>query len=271
VRELIDCHIHTARCGHATGTVAQMVSAAVFGGLTGIVMTEHLPLPDDLDPQRRLSMHRDQLESYVDEVTALASRVQGLEVVLGAEADWLPDRSMHVNEVVSASRALGVRVVLGSVHFIDGWAFDDPNDVEEWTRRDVDEVYERYFTLWCDAARSGLFDVMAHPDLPKKFGHRPSRDPEEFYRAAAGAAAEGAVGIEVSTAGLRKPVGELYPADGMLTAFAQAGVPASVGSDAHSPAEVGFGIATAYDGLVRSGYTQAGFPLGEGEWRWIDL
>lgn len=271
MRELIDCHIHTDRCGHATGSAAQMVSAAVFGGLTGIVMTEHLPLPEDLDPDRRLSMHPEQVESYAEEVTALAERVHGLEVVLGAEADWLPDRTEHMREVVASSRALGVQVVLGSVHFIDGWAFDDPHDVAEWERRDVDEVYERYFALWCDAARSGLFDVMAHPDLPKKFGHRSSRDLEGLYRAAAAAAADGSVGIEVSTAGLRKPVSELYPADGLLAAFAQAGVPASVGSDAHDPAEVGFGISAAYDALARAGYARAGLPLGRQEWRWIDL
>ncbi len=185
VRELIDCHIHTERCGHASGTAAQMVSAAVFGGLAGIVMTEHLALPDDLDPDRRLSMCSTDLATYAAEVTALAERVHGLTVVLGAEADWLPDRPDHVRTAVADARAHGVRVLLGSVHFIEEWAFDDPNDVAEWDKRDVDEVYRQYFELWCDAARSGHFDVMAHPDLPKKFGHRPTFDATELYGEAA--------------------------------------------------------------------------------------
>jgi len=271
VRELIDCHIHTARCGHAAGTASQMVSAAVFAGLAGVVMTEHLPLPDDLDPDRRLSMPEGEVGIYAEEVLGLAQRVKGLQVVLGAEADWLPGREEHTERVLADARSAGVTVVLGSVHFIGDWAFDDPNDLSEWDKRDVDEVWSTYFSHWCDAASSGLFDVMAHPDLPKKFGHKPSFDPSALYDAAARAAAKGSVAVEVSTAGLRKPVAELYPGPDLLKAFQLQGVPATVGSDAHATAEVGYGIDIAYDALAAAGYQRAAMPVARHEMRWFAL
>lgn len=271
MRELIDCHIHTERCGHATGTVAQMVGAAVFSGMGGIVLTEHLPLPESLDPDHQLAMLSCDLASYADEVREQAARVKGLEVVLGAEADWLPGRESFARDVRDTARELGVQVLLGSVHFLDEWAFDDPHRIEEWETHDVDTVWRDYFSVWCDAASSGVFDVMAHPDLVKKFGHRPGFDPRELYSQAAVAAAAGGVLIEVSTAGLRKPVGELYPASDLLEAFSAAGVGATVGSDAHAPDEVGYRLDAAYDALAKAGYDAVCFPTGPKRFREVAL
>ncbi len=271
MRELIDCHIHTERSGHGTGSVAQMVGAAVFRGLSGIVLTEHLPLPDDLDPERHLSMAADELALYADEVREQAARVRGLQVVLGAEADWLPGREDEASLTRAAAMGCGVSVLLGSVHFLGEWAFDDPHDLSEWDARDIDEVWVEYFTHWCEAARSGVFDVMAHPDLVKKFGHRPSFDARELYAEAARAAAECGVMIEASTAGWRKPVGELYPGPELLAAFAAAGVDATVGSDAHATAEVGDRIEDAYVELAAAGFSRVTFPLSRDERRYIEL
>lgn len=271
MRELIDCHVHTACCGHASGSVDQIVGAAIFAGLGGIVLTEHLPLPVDLDPGRQVSPCEEDFTAYARDVVAIAERVRGLDVVLGAEADWLPGREDESESVRRTATELGVKVLLGSVHILDAWAFDDPHTVDEWDSRDVDAVWTRYFEVWCDAARRGRFDVMAHPDLVKKFGHRPTMDLRGLYEEAARAAADGGVMIEVSTAGLRKPVGELYPGPELLKAFRLAGVAATVGSDAHSPSEVGRDIGLAYDALQEAGYERAAFPLGAGEVRWIEL
>jgi histidinol-phosphatase (PHP family) len=271
MREMIDCHVHTQRCGHATGTVAQMVGAAVFKGLSGVVMTEHLPLPDDIDPSRHLSMPADDLATYVDEVHSMAERVKGLQVITGAEVDWLPGREEYSAGMRRDAEALGIEVFLGSVHFIGDWAFDSPHDLAEWDRRDVGEVWEQYFSLWCDAASSGLFDVMAHPDLVKKFGHRPSFDTSDLYAEAARCAAQSGVMIEVSSAGLRKPVGEIYPGPELLSAFRAAGVEATAASDAHAPDEIGLGIEDSYAALHEAGYRQVAFPVGRGEVRYIEL
>ena len=273
MRKLTDCHIHSERCGHAVGTVDEYVRQAVAHGLVGIAITEHLALPEELDPTRQLSMPACDLEEYLVEVDFARERYPQLEIVTGLEADYLPD---YVDRIardldVARARADGPRMVLGSVHFIGQWAFDDPTHVEEWENHDVDKTWGDYFELWCDAARTGLFDVMAHPDLVKKFGHRPSFDPSSLYAEAAGVAARAGVLIEVSTAGLRKPVGELYPGRALLAAFREAGVAATVGSDAHEPSEVGYRIDAAYDALAEVGYDSVAFPDGMGGWRELPL
>jgi len=273
MRQLIDCHIHTERCGHAVGAVDDYMREAARQGLWGIVFTEHLALSEDLDPEHELSMRACELEDYLVEVDFARERYPDIRVVAGLEADYLPDRLEATARELSRSRARsdGARMVLGSVHFIGGWTFDDPAHVDEWESHDIDQAWREYFELWCDAARCGLFDVMAHPDLVKKFGHRPAADPTELYREAAEAAAEGGVLVEVSTAGLRRPVGELYPGPDLLAAFHDAGVGATVGSDAHNPTEVGYHIPEAYDALRSVGYECVLFPDGAGGWRSLPL
>jgi histidinol-phosphatase (PHP family) len=273
VRELTDCHIHTERCGHAVGTVDDYVSAAVKGGLVGIAITEHLPMPAGMDPNSEVSMPACDLEDYLVEVDLARNRYPEIEIVTGVEVDYLPDRMDEVRATLedAKKRSDGARFVLGSVHLLGGWTFDDPRTAESWESRSVDQVWEEYFATWCDACRTGLYDVMAHPDLVKKFGHKPSFDCREIYSQAARVAAETGVLIEVSTAGLRRPVGELYPGPDLLKAFCAAGVLATVGSDAHAPAEVGLQIEVAYDALATAGYRSAAFPDGSGGWRSITL
>ncbi len=271
MRELIDCHSHTARCGHATGTVAEYVLAARVAGLSALIMTEHLPLPPGLDPAGCYAMPRDDIRDYAREIAAASESAGDVLVIAGAESDWIPSRAAETREIRREARAAGIRVVLGSVHFLGEWAFDDPDLISEWDTRDIAQVWEAYFSRWCDAARSGEFDVMAHPDLVKKFGHRPAGSAADLYDAAAAAAAESGVLIEVSTAGLRKPVAELYPGPELLSAFRRHNVDATVGSDAHTPLEVGRDIESAYGALAEAGYDHATLPLGDGETRRIEL
>jgi histidinol-phosphatase (PHP family) len=273
VRKLIDCHIHTRRCGHATGSVEDCAREAARQGLYGIAITEHLALPKDMDPNRHLSMSAEALDGYLLEVDAARRHFPGLNIVTGLEADYLAGREAETAAALAQARNRtdGATLVLGSVHFIGDWAFDDPHDIAQWETRDVDAAWRDYFELWIRAVRSGLFDVMAHPDLVKKFGHFPSFDPRELYATATAAAADAGVLIEVSTAGLRKPVGELYPGAELLSAFRAAGVAATVGSDAHEPAEVGYRIDAAYDAMSAAGYEMVAFPDGSGSWKELAL
>jgi histidinol-phosphatase (PHP family) len=248
-----------------------MLAAAREVGLCAVLMSEHLSLPEDLDPERTVSPGIDDFIEFAAAVSASQDIYPGLEVGLAAEADWLPGREAEMVSLRRVASEAGVRVFLGSIHFLDGWAFDDPNRIGEWDDCDVNEVWRGYFAVWCDMARSGHYDVLAHPDLVKKFGHRPTFDTRELFAEAARAAREGGALIEVSTAGLRKPVCEIYPSPELLQAFSSAGVPATVGSDAHAPADVGRDIESAYAALVQAGYREVGFPRGEGEVRWVQL
>lgn len=273
MRELIDCHVHTERCGHAVGTAEEYVRAGVARGLAGMAFTEHLPLPEGMDPENHVSLPACDLEAYLVEIDLLRERYPEITIVTGVEADYVPARMDEVRATIveATERSDGARIVLGSVHLLGGWTFDDPHTIDSWESRDVDRVWEEYFATWSDACRTGLFDVMAHPDLVKKFGHRPSFDPRELYAEAASVAAGSGVRIEVSTAGLRKPVGELYPGSALLTAFCDAGVVATVGSDAHAPEEVGMQIDVALEAMALAGYDVVAFPDESGGWRSIPL
>jgi histidinol-phosphatase (PHP family) len=186
-------------------------------------------------------------ENALDDIDAYCefAREQGLKV--GVEADFLPGRE---DRMASLLDGRPWDYVIGSVHFVGDEAVDHP-DWDVWATRSADpeKVWRRYFEWLGEAARSGLFDILAHPDLVKVWGSerpRPDGDLRRFYELAIEGIAESGVAIEVSTAGLRKPVGELYPASPFLALCLEAGCPVALNSDAHHPRHVGF----EYDSTV---------------------
>lgn len=187
------------------------------------------------------------VDAYCEDL--LRARDAGLPVLVGIEMDWLPARHEEIRRFL-AGRPFDV--VLGSVHWIDGWAVDHPDYLPDLP---PEAVWGRYLDELVAAARSGLFDVLAHPDLPKVAGVPLPSGLEERLAAAVGAIAASGVAIECSSAGLRKPVGALYPDPDLLAAFCRAGVPATLASDAHAPEDVGRDYATAVAALRGAGYT----------------
>ena len=176
----------------------------------------------------------------------------GLPVLAGIELDYLPGREAELRGWAEGHEW---DLVLGSVHWLGGLGVDHP-DYPIWDAVAVDDVWERYFAAVGAAAGTGIYDVMAHPDLAKVFGHRAPEDlRERLYAEAAEAFAAAGVAVEVSTAGLRKPVGELYPAPSFLAACRRAGVPATLASDAHRPEDVGRDFDRAVAALREAGYT----------------
>ena len=132
-------------------------------------------------------------------------------------------------------------VVLGSGHFVAGGWIDAPGAGARHEREGSAKLWNEYYRLLAAAASSGLFDVMTHFDLPKKFGHRRPPECEPAEDAAVEAARRAGVAVEVSSAGLRKPVGEEYPGPALLPRLVAAGVPLVFSSDSHAPAEVAWG------------------------------
>lgn len=239
-----DTHIHTARCGHAGGLDEEFVEAGMERGLAAIALSDHAPFywlpPEERDPT--LSMAADELPRYVDDVLALAARYRGqIEVLLGVEADYAEG---HEEELARLLEAYPFDVVLGSVHLIDGWLVDAPASLARLNQgqAEVDRIWARYADLLISAAGSGLFDVLTHLDLPKKFGHRASLPFGGRQSEIVEAVARSSCAVELSSGGRRKPVGEDYPAPDLLRELASAGVAFVLSSDAHAPAEVGFGF-----------------------------
>lgn len=241
---LPDYHMHTPRCNHAIGTVDEYAEAALLVGLEEIGMSDHSPMPDPFDEWR---MDESELGSYIQEVNKTKQAFAGrLDVKLGLEADYFPGTEDYIKKLLDAHPW---DYVIGSVHYLGDlshkWGFDNPDDMSEWEFRDVEDAYCEYFELVAASARSGLFDIIGHPDLIKKFGHRPTLDSQRVAvaeEAMLQAVKEADVALEVSSAGLRKPVAEVYPHARIIARAAELNIPISFGSDAHAPGEVGYAM-----------------------------
>ena len=186
----------------------------------------------------------------IDPYVAFAERVKArhLPVSFGLEMDFISGQEESIGRFLSI---YPWDFVLGSVHFVDGVGVDLELDRPNAVSMGHERLWRRYFELSREAVRSGLFDVLSHPDLPKIFGQRAPDFAQAEYELTAKALAEADMAIECNTAGLRKPVGEIYPVPAYLAAAQAAGVPVSLGSDAHEPENVGRNFADAI-ALLRS-------------------
>jgi histidinol-phosphatase (PHP family) len=173
---------------------------------------------------------------------------------LGIEADFIAGREDRLGNLLEAR---GWDYVVGSVHLLEGYAVDMEGEWDVWRRGDSPErLWKRYFQTVAESARSGLFDIIAHPDLVKMWGQgrpAPDTDLRRYYEPLVEACLDAGVAVELSTAGLRKPVGELYPAQPMLELVAEAGVPVALSSDAHTPQDLGAGYDRAVAALEAAG------------------
>ncbi|WP_238701193.1 histidinol-phosphatase HisJ family protein [Mariprofundus erugo] len=249
-----DYHMHTPRCNHATGSVQEYADAAISLGLREIGMSDHSPMPSFYDKPWR--MDRSELPDYLQEVERVRDHCRGrLSVRIGLEADFHPGTESYVAEMIDS---YAWDYVIGSVHYIGDWAFDNPDTIDVWDQCVIEDAYCDYFDLVARSAQCGLFDIIGHPDLIKKFGHRA---PAGSARVAAAedrmlqAILKADVAMEISSAGLRKPVGEIYPAAHLIEKAAAMGIPFAFGSDAHSPVEVGHGMDACLSLLQSYGVT----------------
>jgi histidinol-phosphatase (PHP family) len=225
--------------------VAAYRAAAEEAGIEELGIAEHI---HRFSAALEIWRHPYWVEEARDDIDAYCGFLTDSGLRVGIEADYVAGAEDRIGELLEAR---DFDYVVGSVHFIGEAAVDqDRWDVWEQERGDPDRVWGRYFEQLARAARSGLYDVMAHPDLVKVWGAGrpgPERDPRHYYETAVDAIAETGVAVEISTAGLRKPVGELYPAPALAAMLAEAGVPFVLSSDAHLPEQIGY----AYDQAVQ--------------------
>ncbi|OPY57718.1 MAG: Histidinol-phosphatase [Pelotomaculum sp. PtaU1.Bin035] len=252
---LADYHIHTKMCGHATGELEEYLAVAQKFGLSEIGFSDHMPLYF-LPPERMIpnyAMPEDEIPVYVNEIGRLQEKGGTVRIKLGVEADYIPGCEKKLEKLLNAHP---FDYVIGSVHFIDGWSFDRMEEIDRYGEWDIWELYERYFNLVQQAALSGLFDIMAHPDLIKKFNFLPSGDLWPLYEETARVFKRAGVCLEVNTAGLRYPVREIYPSPDLLEAAFRNGLPVTLGSDAHIPEQVNAGFTEAVALIKETGYTE---------------
>ena len=190
---------------------------------------------------------REDLDGYCEFVR------EQTDLKLGIEADFVPGGE---DRMASLLQARDFDYVIGSVHFLRDEAVD-MEDYSVWGKtRSPEEIWRRYFETLGEAARSGLFDVLAHPDLVKVWGAdrpRPEGDLRRYYELAIDGIAESEIAVEVSTAGLRKRAQEIYPAPAFLEMCLEAGAPVALSSDAHRPEDVGADYEQALELLAAAG------------------
>ncbi len=248
---LCDHHTHTLLCGHATGVPVDYARAARDAGLDAVGISDHNPMPGPFDDWR---MSIDDLSFYLELVEEARVAVHPFPVRLGLECDYIPGCESWIETL--AARAPW-DYLIGAVHYIEkGWDVDNPLWENRWRERSVDEIWDLYWSRLERCIRSGLFDIIAHADLPKKFGFRPVGDLRRFYEPSIVAAAEMNVAFEINTAGLHKACAELYPHPDFLALAFEAGVPIVISSDAHDPAHVGRDFCVAREAATHAGYTQ---------------
>ncbi|MBW1798269.1 MAG: histidinol-phosphatase HisJ family protein, partial [Deltaproteobacteria bacterium] len=246
---LPDYHLHTILCKHAEGDIADYRKAARTQNIPEICFSDHCPNPDGYDPAHRMEMKK--FETYSD----MVSRVQDGEpptVLFGIEADYYEGCEAFLREWLPAQQ---FDFVLGAVHYIEGWGFDNPAQRHVWDSVDVNETWRKYFELVGRLADSGLFDAVGHLDLPKKFGFRPNdKELKEMAKPVLDRIAKGGMGMELNTSGIRRPVGEIYPSPLIVSMAREREIPICFGSDAHRPGEVGAGFDPALNLAKEAGY-----------------
>ena len=230
-----DLHMHSKLCGHAVGEIGENVERAIALGHEAAGFSFHLPIR--IPVPYKVNVTREELDLLATEIERLRAAFGGrIPILFGGEADYLPGNEHEVEELASA---YPFDYLIGSVHFIGEWAFDHPASVADYARWDRRKLYETYVGLVRDAIGTGLFDVVGHVDLIKKFGHRLEGDWSDIITALCTEMRRHDVAMEINTAGFDKPVGEQYASEEIVRLSFAAGVPILFGSDAHAPGEVG--------------------------------
>ena len=245
-----DYHMHTPLCKHASGEPVDYARRALEVGLTEIGFSDHSPMArDDFDDWRMFSS---QLDEYVEKVRKAQRDFPQLSIRLALEVDYVPGHEAWIRDLAARHPW---DYFIGSVHYVsDDWAVDSPFKLSEWKHRGTFEVWSVYFDRLTQAAESGLFEIIGHADLPKKFGHRPTQDCTPLYERFLTAAKKHDCAIELNTAGLRKDCREIYPSRHILEIAFRKGVPITFGSDAHAPEEVGLNFHEAIELAKAAGY-----------------
>ncbi len=244
----VDLHNHTTRCNHAQGTVDEYIQRAIELGIDIYGFSEHAPM--DFDEHYRLKF--DEMDAYVSDILHAKERYKNdIDILLGYEVDWLQghmdERVLHAN----------VDYLIGSVHFIDKWGFDNPEFIGGWKNKDIDEIWQAYFEATEAMAESGKFDIVGHFDLIKVFKFMPKKEITSLAENALQAIKKSNMVMEINTAGLRKPVGEMYPSRALLEEAYALDIPITFSSDAHAVEHIGLGYDLATALAHDIGYTKA--------------
>lgn len=253
----IDYHTHHARCGHAVGELEEYVKRGIEMGLHQIGLSDHMPLihvkPEDYYPE--MAMPMEELPRYVEECMTLKDRYKGqIEVRVGLEGDYIEGYERHIEKII---QDYPWDYVIGSVHFLGEWDITDFRQTHGWEGKDPLDVYRKYYDAVQKAAATGLYDIMGHLDVIKRFGFSPGVEHIDeviaLEQAALAAVSRSGKAMELNASGLSKACEEMFPSRRMLEEAMRLGIPLTLGSDAHQPQKLGEHLDTARELLEELG------------------
>lgn len=249
---LVSYHNHT-KWSDGAPTTAEQIQGARLAGLDELGISDHYVLSPTGGPVE-WSMALERVGDYVAELEEASQELSNPVLRVGIEVDFYPETVRSTRQVVNSHR---FDFVIGSVHNVDGFPIDSHHRYwEELSAADRDGVWRLYWERIRQMASSGLCDVVAHLDLPKKYGHRPSIDLSREADAALDAIAAADLAIEINTAGWSLPAGEAYPSLELLCGANRRGIPLLISADAHSPVHLTRDFDRARALAREAGYTQ---------------
>ena len=227
---IVDLHNHTTLCNHADGSIIEYIEEAIKQNTKYFGFSDHAPM--NFDKQYRMSFS--QMKEYEKNILNLKDLYKDkIDILLGYEVDYI-DGYLD-KRVLEAD----VDYLIGSVHFIDKWGFDNPEFIGRYDDEDIDEIWQKYFNEIKKMADTKLFDIVGHLDLIKVFKFLPNKDIIEIAKDALKAIKDADMVLELNVAGYRKPINEAYPSKPLLTEAFKLEIPITFGSDAHQPSQVG--------------------------------
>ncbi|MEK4344939.1 histidinol-phosphatase HisJ [Paenibacillus sp. FSL P4-0184] len=257
----IDYHTHHERCGHAVGKLEEYVQRGIQLGLQQLGLSDHLPLihVDPASYYPEMAMPMAELPHYVEECLTLKERYRGvIDLRVGLEADYIEGYEDQIREILSP---YPWDYLIGSVHFLGEWDITDYRQVDGWEGKDELEVYRLYYDAVKKSALSGLYDIIGHMDVIKRFGYGP-QTPEgkaevrTLELETLKVIADSGIAMELNASGLTKPCAEMFPAEHLLQEAFMLGIPLTLGSDAHDPAKLGDGLQEARSMLWHTGFRE---------------
>ncbi|MFX0103039.1 MAG: histidinol-phosphatase HisJ [Candidatus Hodarchaeota archaeon] len=252
----MDHHIHTSRCHHAEGNAEDYIIVAIKKGMKFIGFNEHFPmryLPDAI-PVEEYAMELDEFPEYIAELKQLRKKYKDqIDILISTEVDYF-EPALGVIKGNLKPFLDDFDYLYGSVHVVDDWAVDDNRFLERFNEYDINDVWARYYDSVIEMVNTGLFDVVGHLDLPKKYEKIPTKDLDHKLLEVLAAIKSNRMLIELNTAGLRKPIKEIYPSRHILELCHEKGIEVTLGSDAHAPDEVGYDFPNAIALLKSIGY-----------------
>jgi len=244
----IDLHNHTTRCNHAKGSMQSYIERAIELGIDIYGFSEHAPM--DFDEHYRLKF--EEMQIYTEDVKRLKEQYKDdIKILLGYEVDYLKG---HMDKRVLSAE---VDYLIGSIHFLGEWGFDNPEFNHEYKNKNIDDIWQEYFNNIEAMAKTEHFDIVGHLDLIKIFNFMPKKDIRLIAKNALKAIKKSNMVLELNTAGLRKPCKEIYPTPSLLEMAYELNIPITFSSDAHAIGQVGYKYSEAVKLAKKIGYTKA--------------